>query len=228
VIDTLQAWDEALLMLLNGSPESFSAAGWWLSQPWSSTPVYLFVIWRIFKGVTWQKGALRLVLVLLTFAGTDAISSRLFKPGFERLRPSHNPALEDTLILHENADGTVYRGGRFGFVSSHAANTFGLAGIAFLILGGSATLWLFVWAAAVSWTRMYLGVHYPADIVSFLILGGSATLWLFVWAAAVSWTRMYLGVHYPADIVFGAVFGIGLAKATHTLFYRIFKAQLNA
>ncbi len=144
------------------------------------------------QGVTWQKGALRLVLVLLTFAGTDAISSRLFKPGFERLRPSHNPALEDTLILHENADGTVYRGGRFGFVSSHAANTFGLAGIAFLILGGS------------------------------------ATLWLFVWAAAVSWTRMYLGVHYPADIVFGAVFGIGLAKATHTLFYRIFKAQLNA
>ena len=192
MIDTLQAWDEALLMLLNGSPESFSAAGWWLSQPWSSTPVYLFVIWRIFKGVTWQKGALRLVLVLLTFAGTDAISSRLFKPGFERLRPSHNPALEDTLILHENADGTVYRGGRFGFVSSHAANTFGLAAIAFLILGGS------------------------------------ATLWLFVWAAAVSWTRMYLGVHYPADIVFGAVFGIGLAKATHTLFYRIFKAQLNA
>ena len=126
------------------------------------------------------------------FCGDGCHQQRLFKPGFERLRPSHNPALEDTLILHENADGTVYRGGRFGFVSSHAANTFGLAGIAFLILGGS------------------------------------ATLWLFVWAAAVSWTRMYLGVHYPADIVFGAVFGIGLAKATHTLFYRIFKAQLNA
>ncbi|MDA8695839.1 phosphatase PAP2 family protein [Flavobacteriales bacterium] len=163
--DTLQAWDEALLLLLNGTPEWLSGAGWWLSQPWCSTPVYLFVIWRLFKGVPWRTGALRMAMVLVTFAGTDAISSRVLKPGFERLRPSHNPSLSTTLVLHQNQDGTVYRGGRFGFVSSHASNTFGLAAIAFLILGKSATRWLWVWAGVVSWTRLYLGVHYPGDIV---------------------------------------------------------------
>lgn len=169
--DTLQAWDEAVLLLLNGAPESLSAVGWWLSQPWSSTPVYLFVIWRLFKGVPWQRGALRLAMVLVTFAGTDAISSRVLKPGFERLRPSHNPDLSEALILHQHEDGSVYRGGRFGFVSSHASNTFGLAAMAFLLLGSTATRWLWLWAAIVSWTRIYLGVHYPGDIVFGALFG---------------------------------------------------------
>jgi undecaprenyl-diphosphatase len=182
VKDTLQAWDEALLLLLNGTPEWLSAVGWWLSQPWCSTPVYLFVIWRLFKGVSWQTGALRMAMVLVTFAGTDAISSRVLKPGFERLRPSHNPSLSEALVLHQNQDGTVYRGGRFGFVSSHAANTFGLAAIAFLILGKSTTRWLWIWAGIVSWTRMYLGVHYPGDIVFGSLFGigfAAATYVLF-------------------------------------------------
>lgn len=180
--DTLQAWDEALLLLINGTPEWLSIGGWWLSNPWCSTPVYLFVIWRLFKGVSWQKGALRLAMVLATFAGTDAISSRVLKPGFERLRPSHNPALSDALVLHQNEDGSVYRGGRYGFVSSHASNTFGLAAIAFMILGKSAVWWLWIWAGLVSWTRMYLGVHYPADIVFGSLFGigfAAATYVLF-------------------------------------------------
>ena len=186
--DILQAWDEALLLLINGTPEALAPVAWWLTNPWCSTPVYLFVIWRLFAGTGIRIGALRLAAVLITFAGTDAISSRVLKPGFERLRPSHNPALEGTLILHENEDGTLYRGGRFGFVSSHAANTFGLASI------------------------------------TLLLLGGSRLRWLWIWAAAVSWTRIYLGVHYTGDIVFGAVFGIGFATATFTLFRRFLPA----
>ena len=122
-------------------------------------------------GVPWQRGALRLAMVLVTFAGTDAISSRVLKPGFERLRPSHNPDLSEALILHQHEDGSVYRGGRFGFVSSHASNTFGLAAMAFLLLGSTATRWLWLWAAIVSWTRIYLGVHYPADIVFGALFG---------------------------------------------------------
>ena len=175
--DTLQALDEALLLWLNGTPEALAGVAWALTQPWVSLPVYLFIIWRLFRGVAWQKGAWRLAVVLVTFAGTDAVSSRLLKPGFERLRPSHEPALSDQLVLHSNEDGTPYRGGRFGFVSSHASNTFGLAAITLLLLRSKRLRWLWIWAALVSWTRIYLGVHYMGDIVFGAIFGGG-------WAAA--------------------------------------------
>lgn len=177
--DTLQAWDEALLLWLNGSPEALAEAAWWLTQPWCSAPVYLWVIWRVFKGSSWRTGALKMVVILATFAGTDAISSRLFKPGFERLRPSHNDALDGQLILHTSAEGNAYRGGRFGFVSSHAANTFGLAAITLLLLGSSGTRWMWVWAGIVSWTRIYLGVHYPGDIICGALFGAGFALATF-------------------------------------------------
>ena len=79
--DILQAWDEALLLLLNGAPEILAPVAWWLTNPWCSTPVYLFVIWRLFARTGVRIGALRLAAVLITFAGTDAISSRVLKPG---------------------------------------------------------------------------------------------------------------------------------------------------
>ncbi len=180
--DTLQAWDEALLLWLNGTPEALASVAWALTQPWCSIPVYLFIIWKLFRHVPWRTGVLRLCAVLLTFAGTDAVSSRLLKPGFERLRPSHEPALKDQLTLHRFPDGTLYRGGRFGFVSSHAANTFGLAAMAWLILGAPGLRWLWVWAAAVSWTRVYLGVHYTGDIVFGAIFGTALATAVFTLA----------------------------------------------
>jgi len=180
VTDTLQAWDEALLLWLNGAPPFLAEVAWWLTQPWCSIPVYLFVIWRLFRAVHWKQGAWRLAVVLVTFAGTDAISSRVLKPGFERLRPSHEPTLEGRLVLHISEDGTPYRGGTYGFVSSHAANTFGLAAITLLLLGGNGLRWMWFWAAVVSWTRVYLGVHYTGDIVFGALFGGGFAAATFV------------------------------------------------
>lgn len=196
--DILQAWEEALLLGFNGTPEIAAPMVWWITQPWCSIPVYLFIIWRLFRNVPWRVGAVRLGVVLLTFAGTDAVSSRLMKPGFERLRPSHEPRLAGQLVLHLDAAGEPYRGGRFGFVSSHAANTFGLAAATFLILGGSGLLWLWFWAGLVSWTRLYLGVHYTGDIVCGALFGAG-------WAVAIHTlaTRLKLlpqaGVSKPDD-----------------------------
>ena len=85
---------------------------------------------------------LGLAALILTFAGTDALSSRVMKPGFARLRPSHTASLDGRLHHHTFEDGTIYRGGRFSFVSSHAANTFGIATLAVLLFGAGRWRWL--------------------------------------------------------------------------------------
>jgi len=97
------------------------------------------------------------------------------KPFFERFRPSKDPELQHLVhIVNE------YRGGRFGFASSHAGNSFALAIFIFQIFKERYgwVKWMFLWAAVVSYSRIYLGVHYPGDI----IVGASIGLlmgWMF-------------------------------------------------
>jgi len=171
VIDTLQAWDEALLLALNAHPLWLADVAWFSTSKWSAAPVVLLVLWRLFRFGIHRSVWIGLGAFLVTFAGTDAISSRLMKPGFERVRPSHNDRLVDDLVLHTGPEGSTYRGGRFGFVSSHASNTFGLATLAVLLFGGGRWRWLWLWAAFISWTRIYLGVHYPGDILFGALFG---------------------------------------------------------
>ena len=155
MLDTLQAWDEALLLLLNGQPVWLAQVAWMLTSKWATVPVALLILFKLFARRTWRHGLTGLLLLLACVAGTDAISSRLFKPGFARPRPSHAVHLSHQLSLHTQSDGTAYRGGPYGFVSSHAANTFGLAALASLLFGGGRWRWLYVFATAVSWTRIY-------------------------------------------------------------------------
>lgn len=89
------------------------------------------------------------------------------KPIFERVRPSRDPALEGMVHIVNG-----YRGGLYGFASSHAANAFGVATFVYLMLPERKYfIWLFFWAALVSYTRIYLGVHYPGDILAGAIVG---------------------------------------------------------
>lgn len=105
--------------------------------------------------------------IALTIVLADQISSSFLKPYFGRLRPSHNEEISSLLHYVGN-----YRGGRFGFVSSHSANAFGvLAFLAPVFRHKAATIVLFIWACLVVYSRIYLGVHYPGDIVAGAILG---------------------------------------------------------
>lgn len=109
------------------------------------------------------------IAILITF--TEQIASGLFKPLIGRLRPCHEPTLEG--LVH-TINGKC--GGQFGYFSAHASNTFGLAGFIFLLVKNEVKLkWigisLFIWAAVVSYSRVYVGVHYPLDIFSGAILG---------------------------------------------------------
>ena len=87
MLDTLQAWDEALLLLLNGQPAWMADAAWVLTSKWAAAPVVLLMLMKLFARSS-AEGVDRTGRSSSCVAGTDAISSRLFKPGFERPGPA--------------------------------------------------------------------------------------------------------------------------------------------
>ena len=114
---------------------------------------------------------LRVFIVLAGFAVavglSDFISSGIIKPWVSRLRPTHEPALAVMLHLVNG-----YTGGMYGFVSSHAANTMACALLFSLLYRNKyATVALMLWVALNCYSRMYLGVHYPGDIIGGLLVG---------------------------------------------------------
>lgn len=143
---------------------------WWI-------PFYILLIWEMWKCAEkkWGRLTLMLCLIGLSVTGTDVISSRVIKPSIKRFRPSHSIELRDEVnIITPKGWDSPYRGGRYGFVSSHAANYSGVAVLIGLFLGGGAWLWgLLAWSLLIGYSRIYLGVHFPLDILGGMILGCS-------------------------------------------------------
>ncbi len=140
----------------------------WLRDKYLWTPLYIFIV--AFMLVNYGvKGWLPLVYLGITIILCDQISSSYVKPFFERLRPCNEPFFRDQINLLVNC------GKGYSFTSSHATNHFGVAmflGVFFL----QKTKWVLVagilWAFAVSYSQVYVGVHYPLDIVGGAMLGG--------------------------------------------------------
>ncbi|HEY5919921.1 MAG TPA: phosphatase PAP2 family protein [Chryseolinea sp.] len=168
MIDHLIELDKQLFLFFNGMHAT------WLdpvmemfSKTIASIPLYAFLLYHIYivhKQRTW--GILLSIGLLILM--TDQSTSGLMKPFFERLRPSHEPTLEGMVHIVNG-----YSGGKYGFASSHAANTFGVAMFLSCLLKPEKPWisWLFLWAAFVSYTRIYLGVHYPGDIIVGALIG---------------------------------------------------------
>ena len=138
-----------------------------LSTTTAWIPLYLFLLYLLNKSYGKQTWLI-LLAVALTILLADQITSSIMKPFFERLRPSHEPSLAERVYIVNQ-----YRGGKFGFASSHAANTFGIATLMWLVLKAYRP-WislLFLWAVFVGYTRIYLGVHYPGDILAGYLVG---------------------------------------------------------
>ncbi len=161
--------DTELFLFLNSLHSVFfDHVMYWVSKKWTWVPFYLFLTYLVFR-VHGAKGIYVLLAVALLVTLTDQISVKAFKNVFERLRPCHNESIQ--LMVHTVNDKC---GGLYGFVSSHASNTFGMAIFIGTVLRrkyNRAIHWLVLWAAVVSYSRIYLGVHYPFDILGGALLG---------------------------------------------------------
>ncbi|WP_298297983.1 phosphatase PAP2 family protein [Hydrotalea sp.] len=175
--------DRKILLFVNGYHNHFfDVFMYWCSGQYSWIPFYVLLVLLIFLKLK-KKAIPFILLVALLLTISDQMASSVFKPFFHRFRPSHEPGLEDLLHYVNN-----YRGGMYGFVSSHAANTFSLAFYFFFTIKKQMpklTLILFFWAALVSYSRVYLGVHYPSDVVVpifFIAIGnGFMIAKLYIW-----------------------------------------------
>lgn len=184
MLEYLQQLDADLLCTLNGLNCPYTDQLMWLiSGKFSSALIIVVMLALLARKRNWRNILTLVVMIALVVLLADRISSGIIKPLVERLRPTHNPELQN--IVHVVND---YRGGKFGFVSSHAANLFGIATLISLVVRNRGT-WVAMmgWAAIVSYSRIYLGVHYPGDILGGIVVGVSmAFLFYWLWSKTPS------------------------------------------
>ncbi len=177
----LVALDQWLFIKLNSQWTNpfFDAVFPYLRDSVLWVPLYLFTL--VFITLNFGKKGLWWSLAFIcTVAITDVVGARVFKESFERLRPCRDPefSFHVRLLLKQCSES-------FSFVSNHAANHFGIATFAMITFKGIFKKWMYiayVWAFFISYAQVYVGIHYPLDVVGGALLGimaGTFTAWIF-------------------------------------------------
>jgi undecaprenyl-diphosphatase len=166
VLEFLNHIDHSLFLFLNGihSP-FFDFVIYQITKSMVWIPLYLVFLSLVIRQYRWKT-----ILILLMAAVMILVSDQLAnlaKDTFQRLRPSHEPGLMVHLV-------NAYKGGEYGFYSSHATNTFSIA-VFLCVTTGKRIKWIWLiaipWALLMSYTRIYLGVHFPGDILAGILMG---------------------------------------------------------
>ena len=181
LLQKLEQWDQWLFIQVNSrqSNSFFDSVMPYLRNSFYWAPLYLFIL--VFVTINYKsRGWWWVLLFLITISITDIVSSRLIKEAFERLRPCQDPDFFENVRLLVNRCS-----GGYSFTSSHAANHFGMATFFFVTARQLIRGWgllAFLWAALISYAQVYVGVHYPFDVLggaSIGLLTGLLTGWFF-------------------------------------------------
>lgn len=174
MLETLQQLDQQLLLTLNGLHSPYWDSFMWLfTGRFIWIPMYATILYILCKNFNVYVTLLTAVAIALTITYADQLCATWIRPAVERLRPSNlnNPLSEFVHIVNGK------RGGSYGFPSCHASNSFGLA---FFLLFFFRQRWLSIfilcWAVLNCYTRIYLGVHYPGDLLAGMFVGLSGAL----------------------------------------------------
>lgn len=188
ILEKLIEIDQSWLLAINGAHCAWlDQVMWYISQAWVWIPLYAVLIGLLIWKFGWKRGLVYTVALVVAVGLSDYVSSGLIKHWVCRPRPTHEPSLEGLVHIVNG-----YVGGQYGFVSSHAANTMSLAVLFSLIWNkiNHQGLWLMLYVVVNCYSRMYLGVHYPGDILGGLLVG--VLIALAVYAALNQGEKAYM------------------------------------
>jgi len=176
MIDSLIQADKSLFLYFNGIHNPFfDKIMWIITQSWTWIPLYIAIIVHI--SVRYKRQAILIVFfAIVSVILSDLVSVYLFKEVFCRLRPSHNPEFEGIVHIING-----YKGGYYGFISSHAANSFSVAVFTLLVVRRKwFSVSIIAWACIFSYSRIYVGVHYPADLTVGALTGAAIASAMYI------------------------------------------------
>ena len=183
MLEQLLQLDKDLFLFLNGlGTETWDSFWLFITNKWSSIPLYLLLLIFSFKNLGLNKTIVLLITIALLITVTDQLAN-FFKYGVQRFRPCHDTEVNQFMRLVKS-----YCGGKFGYFSAHAASSFAVATFFTFLFKNSIKyigLFLIIWALFVAYSRIYIGVHFPLDVVSGVGVGiffGWVFIRLFIFA----------------------------------------------